>query len=173
MLKYPALQAALRAGDSMRMEFSWNWSAGCVSNDPSSPAGFGVGTGKAEPFGYTSTSRGNPAYRNRSVISVQGCNRMPALAGSTTGQHFSISAQKWGEASLHFAAGWKGGLVSGWGARDMICPHLWARNAKVTPTTLVSGVFKRMQGMWRQIPWRKGMQKLNLLSPYQMKDWVT
>lgn len=35
MLKYPALQAALRAGDSMRMEFSWNWSAGCVSNDPS------------------------------------------------------------------------------------------------------------------------------------------
>lgn len=59
------------------------------------------------------------------------------------------------------------------GARDMICPHLWARNAKVTPTTLVSGVFKRMQGMWRQIPWRKGMQKLNLLSPYQMKDWVT
>lgn len=62
----------------MRMEFSWNWSAMCVSNDPTSPAGFGVRPGKVNPFGYTYTSRGNPAYRNPSVISVRRCNRMPA-----------------------------------------------------------------------------------------------
>lgn len=58
----------------------------CVSNDPTSPAGFGVGTGKVTPSDYTSTSRGNPGYRNPSVIGVQGCNRMPALADSAREQ---------------------------------------------------------------------------------------
>lgn len=48
-----------------------------------------------------------------------------------------------GESPPAFAAGWKGGLVSDDGkGREVICSPVWARNAKLTPYTLVSGVLK-------------------------------
>lgn len=50
--------------------------------------------------------------------------------------------------SLPFAAGWEGGLVSWW---EVICSPLWARNAKVTPTALVSGFLKRILKAWKAV----------------------
>lgn len=42
-----------------------------------------------------------------------------------------------------FAAGWEGGWCQvGGKGREVICSPLWARNAKVTPTTFETGVLK-------------------------------
>lgn len=90
------------------------------------PAESGLGTGKVKPFGYTYTPRGNPGYRNPSVISVQRCNRMPALADSASVQRCCRMGEtqepprgwRMGKVvSLPFAAGREGGLVSGWEAK--------------------------------------------------------
>lgn len=53
------------------------------------------------------------------------CNRMPALADSAREQHCYRMGEmqelprgwRMGKVSLPFAAGWEGGLVSGWEAR--------------------------------------------------------
>lgn len=72
--KLPCTQGTASGGN----EFCYKPSAIWVSNNPASLAGSGVGTGKVKPFDYTYTSKGNPGYRNPSVISMQCCNRMPA-----------------------------------------------------------------------------------------------
>lgn len=125
-----------------------------MSSDPTSPAGFGVGTGKVKPFGYTCTCRGNPGCRNPPVISVGRCNRIPVPADRTGVQlcyRMGVKCRSlrggggWGKSPCLCC--WLGKEGWFWG-REVRCSPLWARNAEVTPTALVSGVFRILKA-WK------------------------